>query len=87
MATEKSAEKKADKAPSAAKTIEQDLDDLEKIVAHLEKDTMGLEESINLFEKGVALSESAKKRLEEAETRVDILMKRGGKVEAEPFGK
>ena len=87
MATEKSTEKKAAITPSAAKTIEQDLDDLEKIVAHLEKDTMGLEESIDLFETGVALSESAKKRLEEAETRVDILMKRGSKVEAEPFGK
>ncbi len=83
MATKKDIEA----APSAAKTIEQDLEDLEKIVAHLEKDTMGLEESINLFEKGVGLSESAKQRLSEAETRVEILMKRGGKVEAEPFGK
>ncbi len=83
MATKKDGEA----APSAAKTIEQDLEDLEKIVSHLEKDTMGLEESIDLFEKGVALSESAKQRLSEAETRVEILMKRGGKVEAEPFGK
>ena len=79
--------KDVEAAPSAAKTIEQDLEELEKIVAHLEKDTMGLEESINFFEKGVGLSESAKQRLSEAETRVEILMKRGGKVEAEPFGK
>jgi exodeoxyribonuclease VII small subunit len=53
----------------------------------LEKETMGLEESITLFEKGVALSESAKKRLDEAETRVEILSKRGSKIEPEPFGR
>ena len=72
---------------SPAKTLEQDLEEVQKIVTQLEKETMGLEESITLFEKGVALSESAKKRLDEAETRVEILSKRGNKIEPEPFGR
>ena len=81
----------AKKAPSpesdAAEgpSFEAGLDELEKIVAELEEGEMPLEESLALFEKGVALSESCRKRLENAETRVEILLKKGRKLEAEPF--
>ena len=46
---------------------------------------MPLEESLALFEKGVALSESCRKRLEDAETKVEILLRKGRKLEAEPL--
>ncbi len=75
------------KPESGAKSLEQELDELQEIVTQLETDSLGLEESIALYEKGVALSESAKKRLDEAETRIEILSKRGNKIEPEPFGK
>ena len=33
----------------------------------------------------MALSESCRKQLEEAETRIELLIKKDGKVQAEPF--
>lgn len=68
-----------------ARPIEQDLEELQKIVAKLEEDKLGLAESIALFEQGVALSAAAKQKIEDAETKVELLTKRGGKVEPEPF--
>lgn len=69
------------------RSVEQDLEDLQKIVAQLEEDKLGLAESIVLFEQGVALSAAAKKKIEEAETKVEFLTRRGSKVEPEPFGR
>jgi exodeoxyribonuclease VII small subunit len=81
MATKKEAE------PESPRTIEQEIAELQAIVEQLEGDTLGLEESIALYEKGVQLSESVRKRIEEAELKVELLSKRGGKVEPEPFGR
>ncbi|MSV32609.1 MAG: exodeoxyribonuclease VII small subunit, partial [Bryobacterales bacterium] len=44
-----------------------------------------LEKAIEIFERGVTLSDRCRKELEDAETRVEILLKRGDKIEAEPF--
>jgi exodeoxyribonuclease VII small subunit len=65
--------------------FEQSLDELEKVVKELEAGDLTLERSLELFEKGVALSESCRRKLEEAETRVEILLKKDGAVQAEPF--
>ena len=46
---------------------------------------MPLEKSLELFEKGVKLSDSCRKQLQEAESKVEILLKKEGRVEAEPF--
>lgn len=72
---------------SQAKTIEQEIDELQGIVATLEKNALGLEESLELFERGVALVQSTEKRIADVETRLEILTKRGGKVEPEPLGR
>ncbi len=61
------------------------LEELEKTVKELESGELPLERALELYEKGVALSEACRKQLEEAETRVEILMKRQGRVEPEPF--
>ncbi len=61
------------------------LEELEKVVKELEGGDLPLERSLELFEKGVALSETCRKQLEEAETRVEMLIKRNGKIQAEPF--
>lgn len=66
-------------------SFEKGLDELEAIVEKLEDGELALEESLTLFEKGVELSESCRKRLEDAETRVEALLKKGRKIEAEPF--
>ena len=61
------------------------LQQLEKIVEQLEKGDLPLEKSLQLFEEGVRLSNSCRQELEAAEGKVEILMKQGGKLQAEPF--
>ena len=66
-------------------SFEQSLDELESIVSELESGDMPLERALELFEKGVGLSESCRKRLEDAETKVEVLLKKGRSLEAAPF--
>ena len=61
------------------------LDQLEKVVKELEAGDLTLERSLELFERGMGLSESCRKQLEEAETRVEMLIRKDGKLTAEPF--
>ena len=58
---------------------------MEAIVKELESGELPLEKSLELFEKGVKLSEACRKQLQEAETKVEILLKKEGRIEAEPF--
>ena len=58
---------------------------LEKIVQELEQGEVPLEKSLTLFEEGMQLSASCRKELEEAEGKVEILLKQNGKIQAEPF--
>lgn len=73
-----------DEATSPPK-FEASLDELERIVKELEKGDLPLEKSLTLFETGMRLSADCKQQLEEAETRVEILMKRGSEVVPVPF--
>jgi exodeoxyribonuclease VII small subunit len=66
-------------------SFEQCLGDLEKVVRELEAGDLSLERSLELFERGMGLSEACRKQLEEAETRVEILIRKSGKMTAEPF--
>jgi exodeoxyribonuclease VII small subunit len=61
------------------------LQRLEKIVNELERGDIALEQALKLFEEGVQLSNSCRKELEEAEGKVEILLKQNGKLQAEPF--
>lgn len=56
-----------------AQTFESSLDELEQIVAKLETGDMALEESLELFERGVKLSRDCKERLLKAERRIEVL--------------
>jgi exodeoxyribonuclease VII small subunit len=66
-------------------TFESCLDELEKVVRELEGGDLPLDRSLELFERGMTLSDACRKQLEEAETRVDMLIRREGKMTAEPF--
>jgi exodeoxyribonuclease VII small subunit len=66
-------------------SFETSLDELEKVVKELEGGDLPLERALSLFEKGIGLSETCRKQLQEAETRVEILLKKNDKVQAEPF--
>ncbi len=72
-----------DKTPSS--NFEASLEELERIVKDLEKGELPLEQSLALFETGMRLSSECKRQLEEAESRVEILMKRGSEVVPVPF--
>ena len=65
--------------------FEECLQRLEGIVQELEKADIPLEKSLTLFEEGMQLSASCRKELEEAEGKVEILLKQNGKLQAEPF--
>jgi exodeoxyribonuclease VII small subunit len=65
--------------------FEVSLDELEKVVKELESGELSLERSLELFEKGMGLSETCRKQLEEAETRVEMLIRKDGKVQPETF--
>ncbi len=66
--------------------FEECIQRLEKIVQELEQGDVPLEKSLTLFEEGMKLSASCRKELEEAEGKVEILLKQNGKIQAEPFG-
>lgn len=61
------------------------LQRLEQIVDELEKGNVPLEQALKLFEEGVQLSASCRKELEEAEGKVEILLKQNGKLQPEPY--
>ena len=58
---------------------------LEEIVDQLEKGDLPLEQSLALFEEGMKLSNACRGELEQAEGKVEILMKQGAKLQAQPF--
>ena len=65
--------------------FEECLERLERIVQELEKGEVPLEKSLTLFEEGMQLSATCRKQLEDAEGKVEILLKQNGKLQTEPF--
>jgi exodeoxyribonuclease VII small subunit len=70
---------------TAPLTFEQGLQQLESIVKEMESGELPLERALELFERGMQLSEACRKQLEAAETRVEILTRRAGEMQAHPF--
>ena len=67
------------------KRFEDAMRELEDIVRRLESGDLPLEESLKIFEEGVALSRYCFNKLEEAEKRVSVLVKDQGGIKREPF--
>jgi exodeoxyribonuclease VII small subunit len=61
------------------------LAELEELVETLEQGDISLEESLKLFERGVTLTRSCQKSLQQAEQKVQILMERSETGEPEEF--
>ncbi len=66
-------------------TFEEGMEELESIVAKLERGEAALDESITLFERGVALTKEMQKMLETAEKKVKLLVKDGDAIEETDF--
>ena len=66
--------------------FEDALNKLEKIVSKLEEGDIPLEESLKLFEEGIRLSRFCNQKLDEAEKKVEILLKdKDGMLKPRPF--
>jgi exodeoxyribonuclease VII small subunit len=66
--------------------FEDALNKLEKIVSKLEEGDIPLEESLKLFEEGIRLSRFCNQKLDEAEKKVEILLKgKNGELKTQPF--
>jgi len=72
----------AEKAPPS---FELALTELETLVDTLEKGELTLEESLAAFERGIALTRTCQRALDEAEQKVRILTERSADADLEPF--
>jgi exodeoxyribonuclease VII small subunit len=67
--------------------FEDALSELESIVEKLERGELSLEESLAAFEEGIRLSRICSKQLDEAERKIEILIKGDdGQLQIEDFG-
>jgi exodeoxyribonuclease VII small subunit len=62
---------------STEQSFESSIKELERIVEQLEAGDIPLERSLELFEQGVRISRECQRRLDEAERKVEILLKAG----------
>jgi exodeoxyribonuclease VII small subunit len=69
----------------AKKNFEESLAKLEKITAELENGALSLEESLKKFDEGVKLAEYCNIKLDEAQQKVSILLKKDGSRYETPF--
>ena len=65
-------------ADTSIKDFEAAIAELETIVKKLEEGDLALEQSLQLYERGVQLSRFCHAQLEQAEKRIEILNERGG---------
>ena len=70
----------------AIEKFEASLKKLEEIVTRLETGSLSLEDSLKAFEEGVKHSAFCSSKLDDAERRVEILLKhKDGSLKREPF--
>ncbi len=65
--------------------FEKSLGELEKIVKRMEQGEQSLDDTIQDFERGMALSELCRKGLDEAQQKVEMLVKKHGDYRLEIF--
>ena len=71
--------------PGRGASFEARLARIEHIVDRLDQGELTLEESLSVFEEGVALTKQCWSELEAAEQRVEILVREGGAWSERPF--
>src|SRR6185436_19810335 len=73
------------KVKDKALSFEESLGTLEKIVIQLESGELPLERALELFEEGVGLARRCQTQLEEAERKVELLLRERGEIRTVPF--
>ena len=78
---------KKNAAPDGPRSFEKGLERLEAIVEEMGSGRMPLDNALKLYEEGSKLAELCRRRLEEAEKKIEILSRRAdGSTERQPFG-
>ena len=65
--------------------FEEALTELEGLVERLERGDLPLDEALKVFERGVALTRHCQNSLQAAQQKVEILLRKGGEAQTEPF--
>ncbi len=68
-----------------APDFEAAIEELEKLVTRMESGQLSLEESMQTFERGAALSQQCQQALDAAEQRIRILSEKAGAAATEAF--
>ena len=68
-----------------SKSFEENMEELEKVVAELEKGDLNLDDSVSRFEQGIKISKECSRILEEAEKKITILVKKDDEMKEENF--
>lgn len=65
--------------------FEKSISELENIVKTLETGELSLDDMIKLFERGIKLSSQCNKLLDEAENKINILVKKDEEIKKQEF--
>jgi exodeoxyribonuclease VII small subunit len=73
--------------PQKSKTVdfEKQLKELESLVAKLESGELSLDEALQAYEKGIALTRECQAALDEAQNRIQIVLEKDGVISSEPL--
>lgn len=66
-------------------SFEQAMRELEQIVSQLEQGDLPLEQSLQQFERAVALSRVSQQKLQQAEQKVNVLVRQGAEEQLQPL--
>ncbi|KAB2897960.1 MAG: exodeoxyribonuclease VII small subunit [Xanthomonadales bacterium] len=72
-------------APPAPASFEQSLDELEQLVVRMEQGELSLDDSLQSFERGIALYRDCQGALDRAKLRVNQLLDADAPESARPF--
>ncbi|MBO2945109.1 exodeoxyribonuclease VII small subunit [Paenibacillus sp. F411] len=70
----------------AEMSFEEAMEQLELIVGQLEDGDVPLEKAIDLYQKGMKLSQLCSQKLEQVEQKIEMVVEEGGEVKRRPFG-
>lgn len=70
----------------AKQSFEEALEKLEQITKDLEEGDLSLEDSIKYFDEGVRLARQCSTKLDDAQKKIDILLKKNDRLEPSAFG-
>jgi exodeoxyribonuclease VII small subunit len=69
----------------ASPDFETALQQLQKIVEDMEGDDLTLEQMMGSFEEGRRLADLCNRKLQEAERKIEVLLRQGDRITTEPF--